>query len=216
MKCLSNLMIDNIDSIDNIDMYIQLMFVICVMLWLFLGNQTSFLRKALGFIVSKVIFYFLYFISLLADVLHKWVFCCLLIYFAYLKILVDGPILVCLSTLLIWKYWWMAQISVDGPSVHLKFLQRVQDHREVREQPLLVDIGSCGLHTIHGAFKAGVQSTNWMLKEVLISAYHILHDSPAQRDDYQTVTESSIPLKFWQSLVNIFLESSSTNQRAFS
>ena len=126
MKCLSNLMIDNIDSIDNIDMYIQLMFVICVMLWLFLGNQTSFLRKALGFIVSKVIFYFLYFISLLADVLHKWVFCCLLIYFAYLKILVDGPILVCLSTLLIWKYWWMAQISVDGPSVHLKFLQRVQ------------------------------------------------------------------------------------------
>ena len=110
----------------------------------------------------------------------------------------------------------MAQISVDGPSVHLKFLQRVQDHREVREQPLLVDIGSCGLHTIHGAFKAGVQSTNWMLKEVLISAYHILHDSPAQRDDYQTVTESSIPLKFWQSLVNIFLESSSTNQRAFS
>ena len=215
MKCLSNLMIDNIDSIDNIDMYIQLMFVICVMLWLFLGNQTSFLRKALGFIVSKVIFYFLYFISLLA-VLHKWVFCCLLIYFAYLKILVDGPILVCLSTLLIWKYWWMAQISVDGPSVHLKFLQRVQDHREVREQPLLVDIGSCGLHTIHGAFKAGVQSTNWMLKEVLISAYHILHDSPAQRDDYQTVAESSVLLKFWQSLVNIFLESSSTNQRAFS
>ena len=192
MKCLSNLMIDNIDSIDNIDMYIQLMFVICVMLWLFLGNQTSFLRKALGFIVSKVIFYFLYFISLLADVLHKWVFCCLLIYFAYLKILVDGP------------------------SVHLKFLQRVQDHREVREQPLLVDIGSCGLHTIHGAFKAGVQSTNWMLKEVLISAYHILHDSPAQRDDYQTVAESSVLLKFWQSLVNIFLESSSTNQRAFS
>ena len=216
MKCLSNLMIDNIDSIDNIDMYIQLMFVICVMLWLFLGNQTSFLRKALGFIVSKVISYFLYFISLLADVLHKWVFCCLLIYFAYLKILVDGPILVCLSTLLIWKYWWMAQISVDGPSVHLKFLQRVQDHREVREQPLLVDIGSCGLHTIHGAFKAGVQSTNWMLKEVLISAYHILHDSPAQRDDYQTVAESSVLLKFWQSLVNIFLESSSTNQRAFS
>ena len=90
----------------------------------------------------------------------------------------------------------MAQISVDGPSVHLKFLQRVQDHREVREQPLLVDIGSCGLHTIHGAFKAGVQSTNWMLKEVLISAYHILHDSPAQRDDYQTFAESSVLLKF--------------------
>ena len=40
MKCLSSLMIDNIDSIDNIDMCIQLMYVICVILWFFLGNQT--------------------------------------------------------------------------------------------------------------------------------------------------------------------------------
>ena len=116
---------------------------------------------------------------------------------------------VCLSTLLICKYC-ILQVNING------WPKCSQDHREVSEQLLLVDIGSCGLHTIHGAFKAGVQSTNWMLKEVLISAYHILHDSPAQRDDYQTVTESSIPLKFWQSLVNIFLESSSTNQRAFS
>ena len=69
--------------------------------------------------------------------------------------------------------------------------------REANEQPLLLDIGSCGLHIIHGAFKAGMQSTDWMLKEVLNSEYHILHDSPAQRDDYQTVTGSSVfPLNF--------------------
>ena len=60
----------------------------------------------------------------------------------------------------------------------------------MNEQPLLVDIGTCGLHTIHDTFKDGEQSTDWMLKEVLNSAYHILHDSPAQRDDYQTVTGS--------------------------
>ena len=60
------------------------------------------------------------------------------------------------------------------------------------EQPLLVGIGSCGLQTIHGAFKAGVQNTGCMLKEVLHSAYQILHDSPARRDDYQKVTESSV------------------------
>ena len=68
---------------------------------------------------------------------------------------------------------------MDGPSVNFKFLQKVQDHREASEQPLLVKIGSCGLHTIHGAIKAGVQSTDWTLKEVLNSAYHILHDSLA-------------------------------------
>ena len=86
------------------------------------------------------------------------------------------------------------QVSMDGPSVNLKFLQKVQDHRKANEQPRLVDIGSCGLH---GAFKAGVQSTDWMLKEVLNSAYYILHDSPARRDDYQTVTGRSVlPLNF--------------------
>ena len=86
---------------------------------------------------------------------------------------------------------------MGGPSVNLKFLQKVQSHREVNEQPLLVDISSCGPHTICGTFKAGVQSTDWMLKEVLNSTYHILHDSPAQRDDYQTFSELSVfPLNF--------------------
>ena len=71
------------------------------------------------------------------------------------------------------------QTSMNGASVNLKFLRKVQDHREANEQPLLVDIGSCELHTIHGVFRAGVQSTYWMLKEVLNSASHIIHDSPA-------------------------------------
>ena len=44
------------------------------------------------------------------------------------------------------------QVSMDGPCVNFKFLQKVQDQAEVNEQPLLVDIHSCGLHTIHGAF----------------------------------------------------------------
>ena len=114
----------------------------------------------------------------LSENIGGWPNIGLLIYFAYLKILVDGP-------------------NISGwPKCPLEVSTKSSDHREVREQPLLVDIGSCGLHTIHGAFKAGVQSTNWMLKEVLISAYHILHDSPAQRDDYQTVAESSVLLKF--------------------
>ena len=52
------------------------------------------------------------------------------------------------------------QISKDSPNVNLKFLQKVQDHMEANKQPQLVDINSCGLHTIHGGFKAGVQSTD--------------------------------------------------------
>ena len=62
------------------------------------------------------------------------------------------------------------QISMDGPSLNFKFLQKVQDNRKANEQPLLVDTGGCGLHTIYGAFKASVQSNDWMLKEILNSS----------------------------------------------
>ena len=86
---------------------------------------------------------------------------------------------------------------MDGPSVNLKFLQKVQDNRVENEQPAMIDIGSCGLHTVHGAFKCGAQSMGWKLKEILSGSYQILHDSPARRDDYQFVNDSVIyPLKF--------------------
>ena len=52
---------------------------------------------------------------------------------------------------------------MDGLSVNLRFLQKVQDDREENEQPALVDI-----HTVHGAFKCGAQSTDWKPKEILV------------------------------------------------
>ena len=81
-----------------------------------------------------------------------------------------------------------------GPSVNLKFLQKVQDDRVENGQPALIDIGSCGLHTVQGAFKCGAQSTWWKLKEILSGSYQILHDSPTRRDDYRSVNDSVIYL----------------------
>lgn len=89
------------------------------------------------------------------------------------------------------------QISMDGPSVNLKFLEKVQNERRNDEQHELINIGSCGLHTIHGAFKGGVESSGWNMKQTLHGAYQILHASPARRDDYQTITGSDIfPFNF--------------------
>lgn len=50
------------------------------------------------------------------------------------------------------------------------------------ELPKLTNIGSCGLHIFHGAFKSGDKATSWELKEILKSAFTLLHGSPAQRD----------------------------------
>ena len=83
----------------------------------------------------------------------------------------------------------ICQISMDGPSVNLKFLQKVQDDRVENEQPTLIYVWSCGLHNVHGALKYGAQSTGWKLKEILSGSYQIVHDSPARRDDFESVTD---------------------------
>ena len=62
---------------------------------------------------------------------------------------------------------------------------------------IYIYIGSCLLHIIHEAFKAGVGSTNWELKKVLKGTFTLLRDSPARRDDYVSLTRSNtFPLLF--------------------
>ena len=70
----------------------------------------------------------------------------------------------------------LLQVSMDGPSVNLKLLRLLQSERKKDIQELL-DIGTCGLHTIHGAFKTGMEASGWEIKKTLKAAYTILHDS---------------------------------------
>ena len=45
----------------------------------------------------------------------------------------------------------------DGWSVNLKFLDNVFKDRVDNELHQVVNIGSCGIHTVHGAFKTGAE-----------------------------------------------------------
>ncbi|XP_047123731.1 uncharacterized protein LOC124806683 [Hydra vulgaris] len=91
----------------------------------------------------------------------------------------------------------MYQVSMDGPSTNLKFLDDLNKHRKDNEMPQLINIGSCSLHVIHGAFKTAIESTAWNIKEILKGCWQILHDSPARRQDYETVTGATkYPLFF--------------------
>ena len=63
--------------------------------------------------------------------------------------------------------------------------------------PHLINVGSCGLHVVHGAFKYGVTATGWKLDSLLRSLYYMFSDSPARREEYETLTGSSTwPLSF--------------------
>ena len=84
-----------------------------------------------------------------------------------------------------------------GPNVNLKFFKEFAVEFKEDSFHSLVDIGSCCLHIVHGAFKTGAEKSEWGLKKFLKAAYTILHDSPARREDYESVTGSSkYPLNF--------------------
>ena len=91
----------------------------------------------------------------------------------------------------------LLQVSMDGPITNHCFLSKVKDQREKDELSALIDIGTCSLHTVHGAFATGAKMSGWDLKKVLKGCYILLHDTPARREDYFSITGSTVyPLAF--------------------
>ena len=86
---------------------------------------------------------------------------------------------------------------MDGPVVNLKFFEKLVTYREEIGANGLIDIGTCGLHIIHGAFKSGFEATSWSMKDLLKGCCQILHDIPARHADYISITGSDrFPLSF--------------------
>ena len=90
----------------------------------------------------------------------------------------------------------LVQIGSDGPNVNISFLKKFKELREYNDLPSLLDIGTCGLHTVHGSMKTCDKSV-WKIGKVLKAMEGVLHDSPARRDNYEKVTETNIfPLPY--------------------
>ena len=87
---------------------------------------------------------------------------------------------------------------MDVPGVNWPFFREIQKLREQKELPQLINIGSCGLLIIHGAFQTGVTTTYQNIKGTLKVIYKLLHDSPVHRAYYISVTGSTLsPFLFY-------------------
>ncbi|XP_046874041.1 uncharacterized protein LOC124466288 isoform X2 [Hypomesus transpacificus] len=85
----------------------------------------------------------------------------------------------------------LMSVSMDGPNVNFKFLELLQlDHAENYGGAQLVSVGSCGLHTLHNAFKAGFSM--WHVDKLLKAMHTLFHHVPARREDYVRVTKSTV------------------------
>ena len=76
----------------------------------------------------------------------------------------------------------MLALSMDGPNVNWAVYRELSADIENRYGKKLLNIGSCGLHTVHNAFKAGVQDLK--VDRVLKSVHTLLYDTPARREEF--------------------------------
>ena len=65
------------------------------------------------------------------------------------------------------------QVSLDGPSMNLKFLDLVNESCSDDELHDLISIDTCILHTIHGAYQYGAKI--WSVVKVLQAVWKILN-----------------------------------------
>ena len=53
---------------------------------------------------------------------------------------------------------------MDRSSGNQKLLEELSKERKADKQHQLINIGSCGLHTIHSAFKTDAENAKWNTK----------------------------------------------------
>lgn len=106
----------------------------------------------------------------------------------------------------------LIQLSMDGPNVNWKVFEMLQKEMQKQVDKSLLNIGSCGLHIIHNAFKAGSNATGWDIEHTLLSLYWLFHDAPARHEDFVKATGCGITmLKFCR---HRWLENVSVSDRA--
>ena len=81
---------------------------------------------------------------------------------------------------------------MDEPNVSWKMYDKLVEERGENEQlPGLINVGSCGIHVVHGAFRSGAQKTKLGFDSILKALYKLFDESPAKREDYSAVNGSN-------------------------
>lgn len=105
------------------------------------------------------------------------------------------------------------QVSMDGPNVNWSFFRTLNQKIIVDETtPDILDLGSCSLHVLHGAFQNGHKKTVWNINQFLRQIYYYFNDRPARKADFSNNTgENKLPKKF---ATTRWLENASVAERA--
>ena len=93
----------------------------------------------------------------------------------------------------------LSMLSIDWPNISWSVHEKLKNIQSCEEVPQMFEVGSCGLHVIHGAFQSGVKATGWEIEKIFKGIWGLFHDSPVRRDSYITINQSDqFPLMFCQ------------------
>ena len=89
-------------------------------------------------------------------------------------------------------YNTLIQLAMDGPNVNWAAFDALQKKLQKGNGYQLINIGSCGLHQLHNAFRAGMVETGWDITHSLSAMYTLFNDVPARRDDFESATKTNV------------------------
>ena len=87
----------------------------------------------------------------------------------------------------------LIHLAMDGPNTNWSILTTMQRERNEKQLAPLIELGSCGLHVVSGAFQHGVTKSNMEVDKLLHAIFKILDKSPARRGEY---LQCSVSKKF--------------------
>jgi hypothetical protein len=74
---------------------------------------------------------------------------------------------------------------MDGPNVNWRFFTDFNNFMAEEHGHRLVNVGSCGLHTVHNAVKDGFKV--WNIDSILRGLHKHFSNQPARREDFTEV-----------------------------
>ena len=86
----------------------------------------------------------------------------------------------------------LMQISSDGLSMNLKVSKIIVDQQEEWNHLPLIDIETCGLHTVKRSIQSGVVSFGWKIEYIFRWTCNLLKNSSARGEVYENVTKVNV------------------------
>ncbi|GBO07377.1 hypothetical protein AVEN_70625-1 [Araneus ventricosus] len=75
---------------------------------------------------------------------------------------------------------------MDGPNVNLKVLEMMMEELKNDLKTSLLNVGTCGLHVTHSAFRGGCSAFP-EVEKAASAVYWLFKDSPARREDFASL-----------------------------